>query len=142
MSPKPAIIIVTGSFSPVDAYDDTIAPLRAQGYEVIVPALPSIGKKPGPPPTLYDDANLIASEAERFVDDGKDVVLIAHSYGGVVASQAVKGLSKKERESQGKKCGIVRIGYLTALVPDEGKVGGSANDPEMKSSIEVDEVSF
>lgn len=142
MSDKPAIVLVTGSFALPDLYTNILEPLRAKGYEIASPALRSVGKKPGPPPTLYDDAKVIASEAARFADEGKDVVLIAHSYGGAVASQAVEGLSKAEREKQGKKGGIVRIGYITSLVPEEGEAAPTANvSGNGESFIVVDEVS-
>jgi hypothetical protein len=142
MSTKPAIVLVTGSFCLPELYNDILDPLRAKGYEIAAPALRSVVKKPGPPPTLYDDAAAIQTEVKKFADEGKDVVLIAHSYGGTVASQAVKGLSKTEREMQGEKGGIVRLGFITALVPDEGETAVSANGAAATDGmIEVDEVS-
>lgn len=40
---------------------------------------------------------------------------------GVPATESLKGVTKKEREQQGKAGGVVRIGYLTALVPRLGE---------------------
>lgn len=114
---KPAIVLVTGSFAPPGLYDNVVTDLRAKGYEVSNPQLETVGKKPGAATTMYDDAALIAGEAEKFADQGKDVVLIAHSYGGTPATESVKGLSKADREKAGKKGGIVRIGYMSTLVP-------------------------
>ena len=48
--------------------------------------------------------------------EGKDVILISHSYSGVPMTESSKGLGKKEREAKGLKGGIVRLGYMTALV--------------------------
>jgi hypothetical protein len=76
---------------------------------------------------MYDDAALIAGEAGRLVgNEGKDVMLVAHSYGGIPATESIKGLSKRERQRDGKgPGGIVRIGYVTCLTP---VVGESAAD--------------
>lgn len=123
MSTKPAIVLVTGSFALPEFYDDTTASLRKRGYEVSDPQLLTSGKKPGPPPTMHDDAAMIAKEVEKLADEGKDVLVVAHSYGGMPASQCTKGITKQEREKEGKKGGIVRLAYLTCLVSD---IGGTA----------------
>lgn len=52
------------------------------------------------------------------------VILIAHSYGGVPSTQCTKGVTKMERQREGKNGGLVRIAYMTCLVP---AVGGSAS---------------
>jgi len=135
MASKPALILVTGSFSSPDFYNNIIGPLRSRGYEVAAPQLRTVGKKPGPAPSMYDDAALIADEITNFADQGKDVMLIAHSYGGTPASQSVKGLSKAEREKEGKKGGVVRIAYMTCLVPEVGKAAPDGMDPSVMSSI-------
>jgi hypothetical protein len=70
---------------------------------------------------MYDDAAVIASEAEKLAEDGKDVVIIAHSYGGIPASQSTKGLEKQDRKSQGEPGGVVRLAYIASIVPAKGK---------------------
>lgn len=91
---------------------------------------------------MYDDAAFIAKEVQVLVDKGKDVVLICHSYGGTPASQSTKGLSKAERLAEGKDGGIVRLAYMTAVVPT---LGASAQDvladlpPENQTSMKMDE---
>lgn len=121
---KPAILLIPGSFSLPEFYDLVTNPISAAGYEIRTLHYPSIGLASGPregtPPTMYDDAAFIAAEAERLADEGKDVILVAHSYGGVPTSESVKGLSKQERQKQGKKGGIVRIAYVTSIVPAVG----------------------
>ena len=47
------------------------------------------------------------------------------------ASQAMKRLSKYERAKAGKKGGVVRLAYMTAVVPAEGvAAGGALADPD------------
>ena len=71
---------------------------------------------------MYDEA---ASEVQKEVGQDKDVILIPHSYGGVPASESTKGLSKKEREAEGKKGGVIMFAYLPCLVPPVGKSTGA-----------------
>ena len=44
-------------------------------------------------------------------------------YIGVPCTESLKGVTKKEREQQGKKGGVVRMAYLTALAPRLGESG-------------------
>ena len=121
---KPSIILVPGSFSLPELYDPIVKGVAAKGYEIMALHLPTIGLKTGPregaPPTMYEDAAFIAEEVEKLVDEGKDVVLIAHSYGGIPATESTKGLGKEERLKDGKKGGVVALGYMTAVVPAVG----------------------
>lgn len=62
----------------------------------------------------------IAKEVEKLADEGKNIVLVPHSYGGVPTTESTKGLSRAERQAQGKPGGIVRLAYMTCLVPAMG----------------------
>jgi hypothetical protein len=50
------------------------------------------------------------------VEDGKEVVVIAHSY-GIVITEAVYGLGIKERTQKGSQGGIRMPIYNTAFLP-------------------------
>lgn len=119
---KPSILFIPGSFGLPEFYDPVFDLVRAKGYEIRGLHKPSVGlsagqPRPGVPATMYDDAAHIAGEAEKLVDAGKDVILVPHSYGGVPTTQSTKGLSKEERQKEGKPGGIVCIAYMTCLVP-------------------------
>lgn len=130
MSP-PIVVLVPGSFALPEFYDELFSVVRADGVEIKGLHKPSVGLSAGegrpdiPPPTMYDDAAHIAGEVEKLADQGREVILLGHSYGGVPVSESTKGLSKKERQTQGKKGGLIALGYLTCLVPE---VGASALD--------------
>ncbi|KAF8205331.1 Alpha/Beta hydrolase protein [Mycena galopus ATCC 62051] len=109
---KPTIIIIPGSFSPLAMYDPVIAGLRAKGHAA--------------PAGMYDDAVKVAALAARLADDGADVVLVAHSYGGVVAGEAAEGLARSVHAKEGKKGGIVRIVFVASAVPREGETAADA----------------
>ena len=104
--------------------------IRSKGYSIRGLHLPTVGVsagKPqaGAPPTMYDDASFVAKEVQVLVGEGKNVILICHSYGGTPTSQSTKGLSRAERQAEGKEGGIVRLAYMTAVVP---ALGASAQD--------------
>jgi hypothetical protein len=125
---KLSILIVPGSFCIPELYDSVVDPVKEKGLEIKALHLPSSGLKTGPregaPPTMYDDAAFIAKETAKLADEGKDVILIAHSYGGVPMTESVKGLRKEERQKEGKEGGIVRLAYLTVLLPPVGTPAG------------------
>lgn len=102
-------------------YYDLVKRLQNEGYEVYVNNLPSTSRNPPErPASLNDDALFLRGIIESVVDQGKDVLVLAHSYGGVVGTEAAKGVSKAERQADGKLGGITRIAYLTSIVPPEG----------------------
>lgn len=132
--PKPSILIIPGSFAPPDLYDPVVEQVTARGYEIRALQLPTVGLRAGAeptpstsrePPTMYEDAAFINSQATALADDGgKDVILVSHSYGGVPATESVRGVTKKARRALGKRGGVVRLAYMTALVPELGVAAG------------------
>lgn len=142
---KPAILLVTGSFALPELYDGLANAVEAKGIEISIPHLPSVGLKTGPRegtlPSMSDDAALISREIERLADEGKDVIVLCHSYGGVPATESVKGLTKEERSMQGKKGGVVRLAYMTAMAPAVGVSATGVMPPvpeERKQAMKVD----
>ena len=73
----------------------------------------SDGKFQMGPATLY-------TTIQKLADEGKDVVLTMNSYGGFPGTEASKGLSKKEREANGLKGGIIELVYLASFLPAVG----------------------
>ncbi|KAK4948622.1 hypothetical protein LTR10_012626 [Elasticomyces elasticus] len=74
-------------------------------------------------PPIYDmteDVESVKKAITEVVEDGRDVVLVMHSYGGMPGAQAVKGLGKKERADKGLPGGVVRLVFLAAFVFPEG----------------------
>ncbi|KAI1276062.1 Alpha/beta hydrolase fold-1 [Xylaria sp. FL0933] len=127
---KPYFLFVTGSFAPAPFYDTLVDGVKAHGYDMKALQLPTVGLGPGqgrdtPPATMYDDAALVAKEVEALADAGREIILVAHSYGGMPATESTKGLSVKDRQKVGKQGGIVRIAYKTVLLTTPG---GSATD--------------
>ncbi|QPC59561.1 hypothetical protein HYE67_001792 [Fusarium culmorum] len=117
------VVIIPGSFAKPTLYERLVQSLARDGIQSEIVDLPSVGRKEGKAPaTLSDDVDEIASVVEKILDEDKEVILLAHSYGGVPATQSLETLSQKARQSQGKKSGVTKIVYLAAVALP---VGGS-----------------
>ena len=87
MSSQPILVLIPGSFSWSHQYDALVEPLLAKDHTIHVlepPCYPAGYKTnlANPLPSMYDDAKFINEFVSNLVDDGKEVVLLAHSYGG------------------------------------------------------------
>jgi pimeloyl-ACP methyl ester carboxylesterase len=135
----PTILIVPGSFSPPRFYAGIVDHLTRHGYETIVAHYPSIGRRdPLPPATMADDAAYTSALAEKLADAGQSIIMVTHSYGGIVGTESTKGLAKTEREAFGKPGGITRLLYITSLVPRVGESLKTLMGTEVASFLRID----
>ncbi|KAI1799352.1 alpha/beta-hydrolase [Daldinia bambusicola] len=118
------LVIVPAASALPFFYSTVVEGVSQHGYDIQVLHIPSVGletgARPGKPPNMYDDAAFVAAYVTSFADAGRDILLVAHSYGCTPATESVRGLTKKERLLQGKTGGIVGLAYLTGLVPEVG----------------------
>lgn len=119
MFSKPTIVLVPGAWTTPAFYTQLSSNLSEKGLATETVAHPSAGAEP-PAKTLEDDVSNLRSTLQRLVDPGEDVVVVAHSYGGLVASGAVQGLEKPVRQQEEKQGGVVMIVYMTAFVVNKG----------------------
>ncbi|KAH7392295.1 Alpha/beta hydrolase fold-1 [Phaeosphaeria sp. MPI-PUGE-AT-0046c] len=107
---KPTIVMVPGSFVTPGVYQPIIELLRARGFPALEIFLPSTQKRVGlDPATMQQDADRIRDVAEALIAQNKEVVVVAHSYGGFPATQGLAGMKVK------------RIVYLAAIAPNLGE---------------------
>ncbi|KAK7736120.1 hypothetical protein SLS53_007147 [Cytospora paraplurivora] len=74
-----------------------------------------------PKASAADIASLREGVLIPLLEQGVDVVIIAHSYGGVVAGGAAKDLDKPTRQAQGKTSGIVGLIYVAGNITLESE---------------------
>jgi pimeloyl-ACP methyl ester carboxylesterase len=121
----PSILLIPGASGLPEFYDKTVQPLREHGIDIKALHMPSVGLKSGPrpgkAPGMYEDAAYIAEHITALVNAGKDVIVFTHSYGGTPGTESIRGLSKKERQAEGKQGGVVAMAYMTSLVPNVGE---------------------
>lgn len=119
---KPTIIFILGAWH-VPAHLEPLATrLRNAGYiSVHIPSLPSIGTRPALTDALGADSAVIREILNHAIDSaGEDVVLVAHSYGGVPCCEAAAGYSKAERQAWGLRGGVIRLVFIAAAVLEVG----------------------
>ncbi|KAJ0123622.1 hypothetical protein J7T55_012088 [Diaporthe amygdali] len=119
MTSSTTFVFVPGAWHPASAIDPVAKPLSAAGYAVRGVDLPSVGAEP-PLDGFGPDVDAISKVIAEEADKGQDVVLFMHSYGGVVGTEACRGLGGKDREAAGKKGGVIRLIYCTAFMVGEG----------------------
>lgn len=144
MSAKPSVVLLPGSFARPDLYEPFKNAIIAKGIDIQVLELPSVRQgveDTRTPPSMFEDAALIAGTIQKLADNGKDVIVISHSYSGAPMTQATAGLSKEARKQQGKAGGLVRVAYMTSLVPAIGQCAGEivgTVSPEYQLELGVD----
>lgn len=77
----------------------------------------------GPPSTnLADDAEHIRQTSlNHLIAQGKEVVVVMHSYSGLPGTESVKGLLRTDLAAQGKNGGVVALVYITAFLLKAGE---------------------
>lgn len=120
MMKKAQIVVLPGAWHTPEKYFDAVTTrLKTFGYTVHGRQMPATGNAK-PPKDLSEDIAAAQSLVETAIDDGNDVAVVAHSWGGIVAGSALSGYGKKQREAQGKKGGVIAVGYMTAFLGPEG----------------------
>lgn len=93
-------------------YDDVAQALRASGYVVFAPTLSGLGERAGEASraiNLSTHVNDVVGEIEK--NELNDVVLVGHSYGGMVITGVVGQLGERIRS----------LVYIDGCVPEDGQ---------------------
>lgn len=121
MSPeKPVFLLAHGAWHPSWLYDPLKDAFAKLGYTLAVPALPTTGLD-AKDITWEADVETILQTAEPLFAQGKRIVLIGHSYGGIPACIATRENGVAERQARGLEGGFIHIGFLCAFaMPSKG----------------------
>lgn len=96
---KPTIVLVHGAFADSSSWNGVVRKLRSHDYPVVAASNPLRG--------LTEDSAYVRQLLESI--DGP-VVLVGHSYGGSVISNAATGLGH-----------VKALVFVAAFLPDEGE---------------------
>ncbi|KAI2619292.1 Alpha/Beta hydrolase protein [Hypoxylon sp. NC1633] len=114
---RPIILFIHGAWHVPLHYRHLIDALRSRGLTVLAPTLLTTGYGDSVDgKTHLDDAVHIRQFLLPYLEQGRKVVVVAHSYGGIVATEVAGGLTLKERRSRGQKGGIISVVYIAALL--------------------------
>ncbi len=118
---KPTIVIVPGSWQLPLVWDEFRALLARAQYQSYHVNLPSVGGTTLPLTGLAEDVAAVQLAVQGFADCGDEIILLCHSSGGVVGSNAVEGYDIATRRAAGKKGGVIRVVYLSAFMLPAGQ---------------------
>ncbi|POS75133.1 hypothetical protein DHEL01_v206467 [Diaporthe helianthi] len=118
---KPTIIIVPGAWQKPSAFVTIVKALQDAGYPTVHVPLPTVGGTELPLAGLSDDVEAVRKVLVPIVEDGKEVVVIGHSAGGISMSGAVEGYDAGSRKAAGKAGGVVRCIFATAFILPKGQ---------------------
>ncbi|MFI6935161.1 alpha/beta fold hydrolase [Streptomyces sp. NPDC050287] len=100
-TPRPTVVLVHGAFADSSSWNAVISRLERRGYPVIGVANPLRG--------LADDSAYVSSVLDTVAGP---VILVGHSYGGAVITDAAVGHPN-----------VKALVYVAAFAPDQGESG-------------------
>ncbi|RGP68833.1 hypothetical protein FSPOR_5039 [Fusarium sporotrichioides] len=113
---KPVVAIVQGAWHRAIHYKAFAESLTAKGFTVLTPDNVTTGQAEDiKGKTHMDDVQVIRKALQPSLDEGKRIVLVCHSYGGIPGSAAVEGYQLHEREAKGLSGGIVHVVYVASF---------------------------
>jgi len=123
---KATILLVQGSFQTPLVYEPLCNRLKSLGYPTVQPPLPSCSNVEDPAfPSinLIDDALAVRLELTKLIEYGnKTVVVVMHSYGGLVGSEAIpEELTYTNRKARGQAGGVIHLYYFSAFLLPVGQ---------------------
>lgn len=112
--PKPTIVLVHGSWADGSSWNRVIERLQDDGYQVAA--------IPNPLRSLSGDAASVRAYLESVTGP---IVLVAHSYGGAVITNAATGVAN-----------VKRLVYVNAFAPDAGEIPFDLAGPDSALSAD------
>lgn len=153
---KPTILLITGAWHVPEHYHLISAGLRAHGFRVSVPHLPSNTNtnEAAHLADLDDDIAFIRSHAKQLLAHGQDLLVLMHSYGGVVGSYAFANMPTRATSTAATQNGngqsvsgggrLLGLLYITSFIPLAGEslaaIFGGALPPFLPMKEETGEV--
>lgn len=146
--PELVAVLCHGSYHTPAPFEPLIRAFKAQGINTYCPQLPTsdpakcnVGDISNPDydqeppvggyPQGEEDAQVVLAVLQPLIDEGKKVLIIAHSAGGWVATEvARRELQAKHRAANGLLGGVVGILYMGAFVIPVGESVNSFFQPK------------
>jgi len=128
-------VLVHGAWHGAWCWRDLVPLLEEEGHSVLVPELPGHGQDNAPVSDMTLE-NYARRVQEKIEEAGEPVVLVGHSMGGIVVTQAAEYAAPNIR----------KVVYLTAFLPADGQAlvdlaGSFEGADNVQPSLVVDEAS-
>ena len=120
MTREPSFVLVPGNFLPPTYYSGIARILESHRFPTRAITIPSTGSK-----TILTsnepDVAAVREVLEELSNAGKEIIIVAHSYGAIPTCVAVKGLGYQERLKLGQSGGVIRLVFIAAWLLQEGE---------------------
>ncbi|KAL3264231.1 hypothetical protein ABHI18_000975 [Aspergillus niger] len=120
-TPKPTIVLIHGAWHTPANYTLLITSLQSLGFTVHCPHLPSCTNTRPPPATYADDVSVVRSLVTSLVEEGERILMLMHSYGGAIGTDAIQDLDLPTRAANNLPGGIIHLLYLCAYIQQPGR---------------------
>ena len=112
----PTILIIHGSWHQPAHYQILVDAFQSAGYDCICPLLPSFNA-PTADIGVKQDSATIRRAIEHLLAQGRELIVLGHSYGGVIMSEALTpGYDIRARSLVGLRGGIIGLLFICAFV--------------------------
>ncbi|KAI0409323.1 Alpha/Beta hydrolase protein [Xylaria palmicola] len=118
-SELPLVVLVPGAFGTPAGFAKLLPHLN--GLQTAPGAYPSSNPSGPLNTSCSDDISALRNTLLSHLDQQHDLVILAHSYGGVVAGGAAKGLDKESRKAQGYSSAVLGLVYVAGNITLEGE---------------------
>ncbi|KAH8661710.1 Alpha/beta hydrolase fold-1 [Ilyonectria robusta] len=129
MPRKPTLVLVPGAWHGPDTWGKVVSAMEAEHYKCVPVALPTtLGDVSA---NFSDDVRAVRDAIVAETTQGRNVVVVVHSYGGAVGSSAIKGLTPQQPSSQNENSGhvvgffMVATGFMVSGVTFLDGLGGN-----------------
>ncbi|KAL9620499.1 MAG: hypothetical protein Q9160_004968 [Pyrenula sp. 1 TL-2023] len=117
--PKPTLLFIHGAWHNPHCWASICQELESLGYPTAASSLISMGRENPAVQSHLADVAVVRKDLESLIGDGKDVILVMHSYGGMAGGGAIEGL--EVGRSDGAKGGVRAAVFLAAFLTPKGK---------------------
>lgn len=100
-APKPTVVLVHGAWQSPSVWAQLVLRLEELGYSVSPVKLAS--QTPPASPIFDEDVKIVMRAIDAIADTGKNMVLVCHSYAGVVGCEALKAFHEEMATHQSMK---------------------------------------
>ena len=138
---KPTVLLVPGAWFRSSTYDAFLNLLQQAGFPTAYTSYPSLDPANPAKADCAADSTFVREKAllPLIETDGKDVVLVMHSYGGMPGSVAARGLEKVQRTQERRKGGVIGLIFISGFVLSQGLSVADGQGGSLPSWVKEDD---
>jgi pimeloyl-ACP methyl ester carboxylesterase len=131
MTDKPLFILVPGAWHGPETWGKVSSQLKELGYNSVSVTLPTTSK--GINASFEDDVKATQNVLQAGISQGHNIVIVVHSYGGVVGQSAIKGFTRLRNSAAPARGNSYVIGLVVIASgyaqPDMAFLDGFGGNP-------------